>query len=71
MKSKLIRNAILTVALGLSAALLPSERTVAQTDPCIEMWTQWALCVSAGGGAACDEYYWNVIYPYCILGGGG
>jgi hypothetical protein len=63
MKGRIIRNGLLTLVLTMSAVVLPGQKAVA--DNCAYVSEQWALCVSAGGGQWCDEYYWSVVVPAC------
>jgi hypothetical protein len=60
MNRRILKNGILTLILGASAALFSSQSTLAQTCgiPCQDCYLYyyglWIHCVEGGGGASCD-----------------
>jgi hypothetical protein len=60
MNRRILKNGILTLVLGTSAALFGSQATVAQSCgyTCQDCWLYyyglWIHCVEGGGGASCD-----------------
>ena len=72
MNVKLIRNALLTGAMCAVAAVLPAQKSEAGGcgPACVACFDNYAddysACVTAAGPTACDEWWYNYVYPECL-----